>query len=836
MKRALSRLLRTPAFTLTASASLALAVGANTAIFSIVNALWLRPLPVRDAATLVVPYYPVVHSADGEVLERTTLPNAMRLGSLTSFDGVTFQLSTGARTEDWRPVMREAARALPIAATAVAANYFDVLGVSVRGRTFRPEEDVAGAAPAVIISERLGRQLSGGTRFPVGTAIATTKGLVPVIGVAAESFHGPRLGDQFDLWTTIGALGSFSDMAVDPGMREFTPVTVFARLRSGITLATAQAEARTVLDRRTTLRSLRDVAFPLRSEGGLARQRALVRTLWSGALLVLVLGAVNLAALFLGRAADRRHQFAVRLSLGSTRTALIGDVLTEVLVLSCLGLAAGLLFRQWLLGSVSALETASGLPIAALDVSLDWRVAIFGAAVTLVAAAITAIAAAGQAARADVSVVLAATAAQRKAGHGLARQVFLAAHVALSVTLLVVAFALVATVRGAFAADLGFARDRTILVSVRPRLTQFMAQADDTRARVLSYRATMHRLRALPFVTAVTYGDLPYDPAREPSGAVVVVDGRERRLRWVQVRAGGGYVTASGAVLEEGRDLTDADTRNVPTRLEMMRDRSLRRQKKLSGPPPFGGRSPAVIDRALATTLWPQAPALGRMFKSNLYGLTYEVVGVVERFGPLGAGQIARPTLIAPVPIETYDGIQTLHLVIGTKDSPSRHLEDVSSLLREAFPDASRLEVTTAIDAVARNVAQERMGARVFGWYAATACALGLLGIYGLLAFFIAATKRELGIRSALGAPAASMIRMMAARVLAPVTLGVLGGVLLSWALGRGLATFIVGLDDVSAGVYAMASASFFGAGVVVIGVGAREIRRVNPAEILRSE
>lgn len=837
MKHAVARLLRAPLFTLTASASLALAVGANTAIFSIANALWFRPLAVRDASTLVVPYYPVVHSQDGELLDGLSLPQADALRDLSLLESVTYQLNAVGRFGDWRPIIRSAADGAPFAATAVAADYFSVLGVDVVGRSFRSSDDTAGAAPVAVISERLARRLTKDPTFGASRTILTTKGPISVIGIAAGGFRGPRLGDQWDVWIAIGALGTFSDMAIDPGMRRFTPVTVLARLRNASDLQAAQIQVRAVLHRRATLRSLRDVAFPIRSEGGLRRQRDLVRTLWGAALLVLVLGAVNLAAVFLARSAERRHHSAVRLSLGSSRLALVGGVLAEVAVLSVLGLAAGLLLRSWLLGSVvSSLEIASGLPVDALDVSLDPVTVLFGAMVTLLSAAIAAGASALQTARTDLSLLLAASSPAGGRREGVMRQAFLSAHVALSIMLIASAIGLIATVRAALAVDQGFARDRTILVSVRPRLTQYSRAGDEARARADAYRAALTRLRQLPFVSAATYGDSPFDPNREPYEILLTVDGHERTVRQVHVRAGPAYLAASGVTLVEGRDLGDGDAEHVPTQLDIMQRRSPRFRNRPTGVPRFSNRSVALIDRSLASELWPGLSPLGREFSWSSQGLTYEVVGVVDRFGPLSDADRPRPTFLAPASIRTYDGTQTLDIVIGTRDNPRAHIEEVAAVLRELFPEAPRLEVRSAIDAVESTVAKERMGARVFSWYAATAAALGLLGIYGLLAFFIARGRRELGIRSALGAPVGTLIRLMAARVLAPVTFGVLVGILLSLGLDRVVGTRVAGLQSASAGVYAMASALFMGAALVVIGCGSRSIQTVNPAEILRAQ
>jgi putative ABC transport system permease protein len=576
------------------------------------------------------------------------------------------------------------------------------------------------------------------------------------------------------------------------------------------------------------------VAFPLRSEGALQRQEVLLRTLWLAAGLVLLLGAANLTALLTARAVGQKHHWAVRLSVGATPAALVRLVIHEMLLIAAAGLVLGLLVRFWLLRSIAALEPTAGVPIAHLDLSLDWRVLLFAIVIVIVSAGVASAGAARQAARADLSALLAAGASTGTRTTALSRQVLLAAHVALAMTLLTTAAGLIATVRNAMRVDLGFARDEVIFVRVRPALSQYMSERDDVARRTRDYGSAAARLRALPAVTGVSYGSHLLDAHAVTGEATsVTVDGVRREIVLRRLEGGAGYLGAVGAAFVAGRDLDDADARAAVTRNEMLQFLLMRRVGRSPGPPPKSGRSAAVIDAALAQALWPDAPAVGRTFRWDALQITYEVVGVVRPLGADMRGGAALPTLVAPVALETIDGMQPYSLMVRTHGRPDAVVPHVIATLRGVFPDAPLLEVQPARQVAQTRMAQQRMGARVFTWYAVTAVVLGLAGIHGLLAFFVAQTRRELAIRAALGAGRLTLVRISAARILAPVMLGLIGGLLLSGWLRQVLGATVIGLREAGAPVQAASAALFLLASIAVIAAGTRRVSRISPAEVL---
>lgn len=799
------RLLRSPGFAITAVASLALAVGANTAIFSVVNALWLRPLAVRDAQQLVVAYYPAVHSRDGELLEQVRLPLARELAALDVFQGVTYELTAATRLGDWRPVLRAGPGAEPFRTSAVASNFFQVLGVEVAGRAFTPDEESRGADPVAIVSAGLWRNLTGRDAFTSGASIPTTRGAIPIVGVAPAGFRGARLGDRIDVWIPMGSLDRLSEFAAEAGMERLTPVTVFARLGPDVSRETAEAAARSVLNPRTSLRTLREYAFPLRSEGGLLRQRSLIQTLWVAAALVLLLGSANLAALFSARSFAQRRDRAVRRALGASGAALVRLVLAEGVWVAAAGLAAGLVFRRLLLSGIGALETSSGVPIGGLDVAVDWRVLVFGAVTTTLALGLATAAGLRHAARTDLAPLIAQSAGGGTRKHRRLRQLLLASHASLTVALLVVASALASAVARAFSTESPYAREELIVASVRPR---FIQHVDDTHRRMTDYERAIEHLDSLPFVEHVSNGDPPLRPWLRPEPTPLVVDGRTIPVALLRLEGGPGYLTSLRASMLEGRDLTRADIEESVGPQEMMRFIALRRLPNFRERPPKGGRARAVIDQTLARILWPHGSAVGRAFTWKPFEITYVVVGVTEAIGGHPREPAKIPTLVAPQPL-LPGPIEPLRLVMRVTGSGEQRLAAVAAVLRQSFPDAPILEVNTAAGLLRAEMAQERMGARIFSYYAAAAILLALTGVYGLMLFYAASSRHEFAVRYALGATRIQLSRMALIHVLTPVAAGTAAGVLLSHAVGTTVASRVVGLGDIPWPLSFMAAAAF---------------------------
>lgn len=255
-------LVRRPGFSYVAVLSLALSVGANTAVFSIVNALSISPPAEDDPSRLAVVYSPVLASSRGEVFDHLRASAGPAIERLPGVAAVTFELSRTERFGDWRPVLRLATTGSTLRATAVAHDYFSVLGVAIVGRPFLPDEERRGADLVAVVSDRLWRQWRGEGSAPP-EFVATTRGALRIVGVAPPRFHGPRVGDQTDVWIPFGVLDRFSDMLAVSEMAPLMPVTASVRIQTGSTLETValgDVGARPVVWRRDPGRALATAA------------------------------------------------------------------------------------------------------------------------------------------------------------------------------------------------------------------------------------------------------------------------------------------------------------------------------------------------------------------------------------------------------------------------------------------------------------------------------------------------------------------------------------------------------------------------------------------------
>lgn len=805
---------RNRGFTVAAMASVALAVGANTAIFSIVNALWLRSAQVSEPERVVVVYKPIA-SLTGGLLDVHRGVAIDGLEQLDAFAGMTFELAAGDRLGDWQPVVRVEGTERALSTATVAHDYFQTMGVAVIGRPFLADEDIAGAAPVGIISHAFWQTHFHGAPDAVGRAIPTPHGAITVVGITPPEFSAVRLGERPDLWIPLGVLGHFSDLAVGGPLDRIMPVTIYGRLRDGVSLAEAEAQVRTVLDRRATLVPLDQVQFRIRAISDVAGHVSLLRVLWSAATLVLLLGCVNLAALLLARAESRRHEFAVRLCLGASTRHLVRLVLAEALFICLAGLALGLLFRHWLIGALEAFSLPSGLTVAQIDPRLDARVVAFAAVVAIAGSATAAAGAVGLAKRVARQPPVADSVSTAAPQSLRARRGLLTAHVALSIALLGAAAALLVNVRHAMTLPLGFDRDKLLFAEVRPRLAGDILPLSEPGSRLRTdYAELLERGRALPGVQAIAHGSPVFGgpPALYRQG--IRVDGRQEEVRLAMMRVGPGYLSAVGAVFLEGRDLAIADgDRSVsPMDVVMARVESIRSGRQYEPP----RRIPmAVVDGALAARLWPGTSAVGRRFLHEQTGLRYEVTGVVAPLIDRTAGPGA-PMLFEYQALDDDNGLGTLQFVVRSRTDAGDVRAAVFDTIRQVFPDPLHVDVRSTDALVAAERTREIMGARLFSWFGAAAAMLGLAGVYGLVAFTMLRQRRESGIRLVLGASPASVRRRVLVQTMVPVLVGAVAGFGLSLALGEVVAALVAGIVSLEPAAYAAAAAAFVTAALVV--------------------
>lgn len=443
IRQAFRFLWREPAFTIPATVSLALGICANAAVFAIVNALWLRPLPITEPERVVVIYIPIgAQTAEKEVLDTVRWGLARRLEDARSFAGIVYESTQWNAFAEIRPTVELTNRPGSLRVAAVGHRYFDLLGVPVTGRGFSPEHDESATEPAAVLSDQLWTALGADPRL-IGATLETTRGPLRILGVAPRGFSGIRMGTKVDLWLTLGAVPRFArytkETTTESRIADFIPLTVYARLRPGVSIAEAEAEVRPLVNRRAVLRTLRDVAFPIRAESALRRQESLVRILIVAAAAVLVVGCANLAALLSSRCERRREEFAIRLALGSSRASIGREMLVEILMISIASLGFGLVVAYVIIAGLGTMALPTGIAIADLEPSLDWRVYSLALAMAALSALLAVSRPLLQMRRADVTALLASgTGSTAAPGLSLYR-VVAAAHTALTVALVIVA-------------------------------------------------------------------------------------------------------------------------------------------------------------------------------------------------------------------------------------------------------------------------------------------------------------------------------------------------------------------------------------------------------------
>ncbi|HEX8187922.1 MAG TPA: ABC transporter permease [Pyrinomonadaceae bacterium] len=808
-----SRMLaRSPGFTLVSVVSLALGIGVNTAVFSLFNAVLIRALPVvRGQERLVWLRAPSSYPDYLDYREQAQGFEGMAAATGTR----EFSLTRGGEPELVRGEF-------------VTANYFDVLGVGAHaGRGFVEAE---GREPArvVVLSHQLWRARFDSDPGVVGRQV-TLNGLgFTVVGVAPEGFVGTEAGLNRELWVPLPAHALLNppDAArvLDGGggedilrVRHSHWLAVFARLRANVTREQAAAELAGVARRvaeagggRVDGETLRRVQL-LPLSGGMDpgdREQALpVAGVVMAVLgLVLLIACANIAGLLVARAAVRRRETAIRQALGAGRARLVRQWLTESLLLSCLGGAAGLLLALWA-NDVMA-SYAAGTPLASLDLRLDYRVLAFTLLVSVGAGVAFGLAPALQASRLDLVTALKTEDALARAGsrRSRLRAAFVTAQVTLSVVLLVCAGLFIRSLWSAHAIDPGFRVERALTVPVDLGLLRY--KSEDGRA---FYRELLSRVAAQPGVESaslVRFAQLGNSFAQgqvfAEGRAAGAGEGTDAGFNIV----GPDYFRTMGTRLVRGRDFTDADREGAP--------------------------GVAVVNETLAAMLWPGEDALGkRVSFEGAGGPFLEVVGVARDGKYRSLGDRSRPYIYRPL-MQSYEPRMTL--VVRASGDPRALAGPVREHLRALDRNLPVADVRTLEEQFDLSLLPARVAAYTLGGFGLLALALAAIGIYGVVSYTVARRTREIGVRVALGAGRADVLRLILGEGLSAVGAGLGLGLLLSFALTRVLGGFLYGVtasDPLTfVGVPALLGSVALAAGYLP----ARRAAKVDPMVALRYE
>ncbi len=804
-------LLARPAFTAIAVLSLALGIGANTTIFSLVDALLLRTLPVDHAERLVTIY--TVDEKNPGLSPSSHLNWRDLAGGSRSFAGVLGY--------DWVQMSVAAGGGEPQAAFGqlVSGNYFDVLGVrAARGRTFAPEEDARGAGqPVAVVSDRFWRTRLGADPRALGAAILVNRHPVTVVGVTPPEFRGTDTGFVPELWLPMAL---HRTVRPNPDLdwyetRRGLLVFAIGRLKPGVSLAAARAEAAALSQRLQRefpdddrgrsfkLVPLSQANIPFGLRDGAVAISALLATVVG---LILLVACANVANLLLARAATRRREIAIRLSIGAGRGRLVRQLLTESVLLALLGGAGGLLLAAWAIRGLGALVASVPFGIATnLDLRLDPRTLLVTLALALATGLVFGLAPALQASRPELVTALKSQAPPpAAAGRTLSgRNLLVAAQVAFSLVALIAAGLFLRSLSAAQATDPGFETRRLLTMNFDLELGGY----DPARGEVF-LRQMLERVTAVPGVLEATVAQA--GPLQGSFARSVFLEGQDATKNGTLIQVNGvgpRYFATVGVPLVRGRGFTAADR---------------------AGAPPV-----VVVNQTMAAKLWPGQEPIGKRFR--FFGDKYlvEVVGVAKDVKYNSLGENPQPYIYFSLP-QRWGGALTL--LARTAGDPAAALPAVERQVRTMDKDLSVTNVATVSRALANGLWAPRAGAALLAVFGLLALALAAVGIYGVTSFAVSRRAREIGIRMALGARRGTVLGMVLGQGMVVIAAGLAIGLLVAAVVTRLAANLLYGVSPTDPLAFGVTSLLLAAVALAANLVPARRATAVDPLTALRQE
>jgi putative ABC transport system permease protein len=808
----LRALRRSPGFALGAILVLALGIGANTAIFSIVNAALLRPLPYDDPSRLVqVWHVPPPKSFPGLTLFSVSPANYLdwqqQSNSFESMAAYGFGSYIFGGKE--RP---EAIRAV-----GVAPDFFAVLRARpLHGRAFSPDENRPGAAKVVLLSYKFWRDHFASDPNIVGRDILLNSQPYSVVGVMPESFRFP--GNAL-LWVPLA--WSNEERAV----RGNHNYSVIARLKPGVTIERAKSELSNISARLELQYSEDDKGWgatlvPLREQlVGDVRPALLV--LFGAVVFVLLIACANVANLVLAKTLARRKEIAIRTALGAGRAAILRHLLTETVLLSVAGGILGLLFADValrLLVRMLVRILADRLP-AFVEVSLDAPVLVFTLLLSVLAGVVAGLIPSLRFANTDVNEALkrGQSRGSSDGSGGKTRNLLVVSEVALSLVLLIGAGLMVRTLWELRSVRPGFDASNVLTMNVSVSGDKFPTIAGE----INFFQEVLQRVRALPGVdSAGVIDSLPLGGGG--SHQPFSIEGRPvlpmSEQPEVDVRLiSPGYLRAMRVPVIRGRDLSDADAAGRP--------------------------GAALISDAMARRFWANEDPIGKHITLTFFpGVPREVVGIVGDVKGDSLNQ-TRPgdTIYVPVaqltlpPGETWRSFG-LTLALRTFSDPHSTASAVTSAIHEVGPDIPVVSVLSMDDVIAQSVLPQRFTLLLLAAFAGLALVLAAVGIYGVLSYTVRRRVREIGIRMALGATNSDVLKMVISDGMKPILVGIGIGLVAALALGRLVASLIFGVRPTDPLTFAAVALTLISVGVLANVLPAYRATRIEPVRTLREE
>ena len=817
-----------PVFTLVAVVSLALGIGGNTAIFSLMNAVMLRSLPVQEPDRLVLfgagHWGGIMDDLPNRSWQLFAYPFYRRVQRENHvFSGVTAMMSLG---NDVRGLVEGARVSEPMSTRLVSGTYFTVLGVNaIAGRTFTDAEDQKpGADPVAVISYSWWQRRFGRDPSVVGKTLTIAGTVYKIIGIAPAGFFGTSVGESPDLWIPLAMNAQLPPAWGDEKARtdpSFQCLYILARLKPGVATGQANAQLNLIFKQSLHARAgsnpsgkdliaIQHASIELTPGGrGLSQvRRQFSASLWllmAAVGLVLLIACANVANLLLARAANRQREIAVRLSIGAGRLRLIRQMLTESILLSAMGGAAGVAFAAWA-SSLLLWMVSTGAEELPLRVTPDARVLGFTTLLTVATGILFGLAPALRATRVELSSSLKEGRGSIMArSKGMLTKALIVSQIALSVMLLIGAGLFVRSLANLRHVDAGFNARNVLVIGVD---TPSLGYKEDDPRLIGVYRQVEQRVGEIPGVQASAFAFFTFNPGAWTAPIFVQGAARQNEKEIHQDIVGPDYFAAMGLPVILGRGFNAGDTATSP--------------------------KVAVISETLARDYFPGGSPVGRRFGSSAaHSGDIEVVGVIKDAKYENLREESTP-------MAYYAYAQNVGFLNQLAVRYAGNSRDVIFGIRHAFADVNRNLPITEVRTLAKNVddslVNDKLMARLSSFFGLLALLLASIGIYGVLSYTVARRTSEVGLRMALGAPRSHVVWLVMRDILALMAIGLAIGVPAALAGEQLLGKMLYGLANADG--WSMAAA--IGILILVAGIAAylpaRRASLVDPTIALRYE
>lgn len=800
LRQSLRTVARHPGVASIAMLSIALGIGANGTIFSMVSRFVLRPAPVGDPSTLIT--ISIMQKGD-RCCNKFPFPMYENLrDEAHSFSGVaayydSVPASIGGSGEPER-----------VWGQGVTTNFFDVLELPmVLGHGFVKGDD---AAPVVVLSETLWRRRFSADPGIIGKAVLLSGRNFTVVGISPAAFHGAEQILYTQFWVPLGMTAQLVPNLPPRDSREYHWLVVEARLRRGVSRSSVDAELKTLAGRYARIYPATDKnnSFFEEQAGSLPPNiKSVVVVFLSGlmgiVLLVLTIAGANVANLLFAQAIARQREMAVRLALGATRNRLRRQFLLESILLALGGAVAGLLLSLWATRALSTLRLPAPVPLD-LQLNMDWRVLSFTFVLTLVCGILLGLGPAWAASRPLLVNALKGEDPLARAGRRISlRNVLLVAQIAMSVVLLSATILFLRSLQSAADINIGIQPHGLMVLSVDPRVHGYSADRTIVFLKQLEEHA-----KALPGVVSAVVTDVPPLTGGNRSEGFSVVGVPNKEVAFAELyMVTPGYFTTIGTPLLAGHDFGNETADGLKT---------------------------AIINKQFADRLFPGENPIGQRVT---YGEgAYEIIGVAGNSKSRSIGEADRAILYRPLvqSVANDPSLMGYTLIVKTNGNPASLFEPVRRLVYALDPAMAIFNEETMEEHVRTAYVLPRMAAILFGIFGSIGVILTAIGLYGVMSYSVSRRTREIGIRMAVGAQPGTVERLVLRQGLVLTAIAIALGWPAAWMLAKMASSFLYGIQPHDAVTFALVPVFLTGIGLAACWIPARRASSIDPMKALR--